>query len=157
VPVWVLLLALCGVVAPWVGLVVYLLLAGRRTDARALAGIAADCVVLVGRLLRDHRVPRRRKLLLAAVVAYLALPFDLVPDVIPGAGQLDDLVAVALVLRHLVKTGGEPLIRELWPGPDQSLTALLRVARVSRGTVPATNVSASARAAGPRGAARASD
>ncbi|HEY1365609.1 MAG TPA: DUF1232 domain-containing protein [Gaiellaceae bacterium] len=129
-PAWFWLLILCGVVAPWLGLVVYLLLAGRTTDARALAGFAADCVVLTGRLLRDARVPRRRKLLLAGLAAYLALPFDLIPDVIPGAGQLDDLVAIAVVLRGLVRGGGEQLIREHWPGPDASLKALLRIAGV---------------------------
>jgi hypothetical protein len=55
-------------------------------------------IVLVSRLLRDERVPRRRKLLLVALVGYLALPFDLVPDFIPVAGQLDDVLVVAFVL-----------------------------------------------------------
>jgi uncharacterized membrane protein YkvA (DUF1232 family) len=58
--------------------------------------------VLVTRLARDPRVPRRRKLLLLGLVGYLALPFDLVPDFIPVAGQLDDAIIVALVLRHFV-------------------------------------------------------
>jgi uncharacterized membrane protein YkvA (DUF1232 family) len=87
-----------------------------------------DCAVLASRLARDPRVPRRRKLLLLALAAYLVLPFDLVPDVIPVAGQLDDAILVAVVLRHLVRAGGEPLIRELWPGPEQSLAAILRLA-----------------------------
>ena len=88
-----------------------------------------DCIVLVTRLARDPRVPRRRKVLLIALVAYLALPFDLVPDFIPVAGQLDDAIIVALVLRHFVRAGGEPMIGELWPGPEQSLALVLRLAR----------------------------
>src|SRR6185436_17787839 len=77
--------------------VVALVLAGRRGDARALATFIPDCVVLVTRLSRDPRVPRHRKLLLVALVGYLALPIDLVPDFIPVAGQLDDAIIVALV------------------------------------------------------------
>jgi uncharacterized membrane protein YkvA (DUF1232 family) len=97
--------------------VIALLIAGRRESARALAGFIPDCVVLCGRLLRDPRVPRRRKALSVALAGYLALPFDLVPDFIPVAGQLDDVVIVALVLRSLVRGGGEPIVREHWPGP----------------------------------------
>jgi uncharacterized membrane protein YkvA (DUF1232 family) len=109
--------------------VLALLLLGRREDARAFATLIPDCIVLVSRLVRDSRVPRRRKLLLVALGAYLAVPFDLVPDFVPVAGQLDDAVIAALVLRHFVRRQGEPLIRELWPGPDRTLELLLKVAK----------------------------
>jgi uncharacterized membrane protein YkvA (DUF1232 family) len=85
--------------------------------------------VLVTRLAQEPRVSRRRKLLLVALVGYLALPFDLVPDFIPVAGQLDDAIIVALVLRSFVRSSGEQLIRELWPGPEQSLALILRLAQ----------------------------
>ena len=128
-----LLVSLCVVLAVWAAFVVSLLVAGRRSDARALATFIPDCIVLVTRLARDPRGPRRRKLLLLGLAGYLALPIDLVPDFIPVAGQLDDAIIVALVLRHLVRAGGEPLIRELWPGPERSLALILR-SRDARGS-----------------------
>jgi len=109
--------------------VLALLIAGRRESARALAGFIPDCVVLCGRLLRDPRVPRRRKLLLVALAGYLALPFDLIPDFIPVAGQLDDVIIVALALRSFLRSGGEPLVRAHWPGPESTLALVLRLAR----------------------------
>jgi uncharacterized membrane protein YkvA (DUF1232 family) len=121
--------------AVYVAFIVWLLLAGRRQDARALAGFIPDCVMLFRRLLGDHRVPRRAKLLLLALIAYLATPIDLVPDFIPVAGQLDDAIIVAFVLRTIVRSGGPELVREHWPGPPASLAVLLRLAygRADRG------------------------
>ena len=126
---WGWVLAGIGVAAVvYAAFVAALVLMGRRGDARATATFIPDCIVLVSRLARDQRVPRRRKLLLLALVGYLALPFDLVPDFIPVAGQLDDALIVAFVLRHFVRAGGEAMIRELWPGPEQSLQLVLRLA-----------------------------
>jgi uncharacterized membrane protein YkvA (DUF1232 family) len=117
-----------GFLLLYLAFVALLMVAGRREDARALAGFIPDCVVLTGRLLRDGRVPRRQKLLLAGLLAYLALPFDLVPDFIPVAGQLDDALLTALVLRAFVKASGEESIRAHWPGPQRSLELVLRLA-----------------------------
>jgi len=122
---WILVL-LGALALVWGVVVLVFYLVGGRTQARALAGFIPDCVVLVGRLLRDPRVPRRRKLLLAGTAGYLALPFDLVPDFIPVIGQLDDAIILAFVLRHLLR-GNEQAMRELWPGPEQSLELLLRL------------------------------
>jgi uncharacterized membrane protein YkvA (DUF1232 family) len=105
-----------------------LLVAGRHTDARALATFIPDCLVLFRGLVRDPHVPKSRKLLLVALIAYLAMPLDLVPDFIPVAGQLDDAIIVALVLGALVRTGGPELVREHWRGPQRSLDVILRLA-----------------------------
>src|SRR5215471_4046678 len=115
-----LILSFAVVALVWLALVGGLFLVGRREDARALATFIPDCIVLVTRLLRDERVPLRRKLLLVAVGGYLALPFDLIPDFIPVAGQLDDVLVVAFVLRRFLRTGGDQLVREHWPGPERS-------------------------------------
>ena len=117
-----------AVVAVYAAFVLVLLILGRRDDARAVARFVPDCVVLFRRLLADPRVRRRDKLLLAGLVPYLLLPFDLVPDFIPVAGQLDDAVLVALVLRRVVRGAGREVVEEHWPGPRTSLAFVLRFA-----------------------------
>jgi uncharacterized membrane protein YkvA (DUF1232 family) len=121
------LYAIAGLLALYALIVLVFVLRGRREDARALAGFVPDCAVLFARLARDQRLPRRHKLLVAALVPYLAMPFDLVPDFIPVAGQLDDAVIVAIVLRRVARQN-EQLIREHWPGPEPSLNLILRLA-----------------------------
>ena len=122
-----LLISVGAMLAIYASFLAWLVIRGRQDDARAFATFIPDCIVLVTRIARDPRVPRRRKLVLIALVAYLSLPFDLVPDFIPVAGQLDDAIIVALVFRHFVRAGGEPMMRELWPGPQQSLALILRL------------------------------
>jgi uncharacterized membrane protein YkvA (DUF1232 family) len=121
-----------GVLLLFIGLyivgVAALIAAGRREDARALAGFIPDCVVMVSRLARDSRVSRPRRAALFIVLGYLAIPIDLVPDFLPGIGQLDDAVVLGLALRLVVRGGGSGLVREAWPGPEASLTLVLRAA-----------------------------
>jgi uncharacterized membrane protein YkvA (DUF1232 family) len=112
--------------------VVALLLAGRRTDARALAGFIPDCVVLIRRLLGDDEVARWRKGVLVLLLAYLVSPIDLVPDFVPGLGQLDDAIVVALALRVILRGGGPELLRRHWPGPASSRELVARIAYPSR-------------------------
>jgi uncharacterized membrane protein YkvA (DUF1232 family) len=116
--------AAAAALAIYAAAVLVLVLLGRRADARALAGFIPDCVVLVRRLLGDPRVPQRTKVALWLLIAYLVMPIDLVPDVIPVAGQLDDAIFVALVLRSFRRAGGGTLVREHWPGPERTLGAL---------------------------------
>lgn len=70
---------------------------------RILALPARGKLALVRRLMASSEVPLVAKLTLPALVLYLALPFDLVPDFIPVLGYADDALAIAgaiaLVLR----------------------------------------------------------
>jgi uncharacterized membrane protein YkvA (DUF1232 family) len=122
---WGVLIVALGV---YVVTVAALLAAGRREDARALAGFIPDCIVLVSRLARNPDISRPRRAILFLVLAYLALPIDLVPDFLPGIGQLDDAVLLGLALRLVVHAGGTQIVREEWPGPEASLTLVLRAA-----------------------------
>ena len=122
------LFSLAVVVALYGLFVVGLLLIGRRAEARAVGGFIPDALVLLRRLMGDERVPASRKFALAGLLGYLAFPIDLVPDLIPVAGQLDDVIVAALVLRYVLRSNGPDLVRELWPGPEASLNTVLRLA-----------------------------
>jgi uncharacterized membrane protein YkvA (DUF1232 family) len=126
-----LLLAAAVAVALYGAAVLVLVLLGRRGDARALAGFIPDCLILFKRLIADSRVPRGRKVLLGAMLAYLAMPFDVVPDFIPVAGQLDDAILVGLVLRAVLRGPSRDLLGRHWPGPPQSLAVIERFAHGS--------------------------
>ena len=121
------LIAVAAILAVYAAFVAALVIAGRHVDARAVAGFIPDCAVLSRRLLADRRVPRSRKLLIVGLIGYLAMPIDLVPDFIPVAGQLDDAIVVALVLRAVLRSAGRELLHEHWPGPPRSLALLLRL------------------------------
>ena len=77
-------------------------------------------LIVYQRVLKDERTPARAKIFLGLPIAYLCMPFDLIPDFIPLIGHLDDaviipaLVFVALrsVPRKLVSEHREQVIRE---------------------------------------------
>lgn len=53
-------------------------------------------------LLNDPDVPITAKIALVALVGYLAMPFDLIPDFIPVIGQLDDALVVFVAMGLLI-------------------------------------------------------
>ena len=50
---------------------------------------------LLFRLFKDGRVPATEKAFLIGAIAYVISPIDLIPDVIPFVGQVDDLYLVS--------------------------------------------------------------
>ena len=98
-----------------------------RERARLLARAVPDLLVLFRRLLRDGRVPLGTKALVALTVVYLVSPLDLVPDVIPVLGQLDDALVAVFALRRVVRVAGPEIVAEHWPGPARSLAVVLRL------------------------------
>ncbi|MDP3714453.1 MAG: DUF1232 domain-containing protein [Mycobacteriales bacterium] len=122
-----------GVLVGWLLLVLALWRGSRSLDMRAAARLVPDLVRLVGRLARDRALPRRTRVGLWLVVAYLASPVDLVPDVVPVLGWADDVVLVLLVLRVVVRRAGPLALERHWPGTPEGLGLVRRAARLPEG------------------------
>ena len=83
---------------------------------------------LLYRLLRDKRVPRRRRLAMTLVGAYVASPIDLVPDFIPVLGSVDDLLVLAFAVDYLLQASPPEVIEEYWDGSEDGLELVRGIA-----------------------------
>lgn len=98
---------------------------GARDTLREIALFLPNFVILLKRLLSDPRVPRKSKLILGGTVLYLVSPIDVVPDFVPGLGQLDDVVVALLALHSILNRVDAEVVVEHWPG-DENVIRLVR-------------------------------
>lgn len=117
----------------WAALLVALLIAkpGRAQLGEALR-LLPDLLRLLRRLAADRSLPRGVRIRLGLLLAYLAMPFDLIPDFIPVLGYADDAIIVTAVLRSTVRRAGLDAVRGHWPGTDDGFAALSRLTGLDR-------------------------
>lgn len=100
-------------------------------QARDALRLLPDLLRLLRSLAADPTVPRRSRVWLVLLLAYLLMPFDLVPDMIPVIGYADDVVVVALVLRAVVRAAGPDALARNWSGTPQGLALIARLAGIA--------------------------
>lgn len=105
-----------------------LFLMGKRMQARLVAGLIPDSLILFKRLFATNSVKRRYKFLIVLLIAYLVLPIDFIPDFIPVVGQLDDIILIVIVMRFVLRGVDAAIIQELWPGSSRTLNWLMKFA-----------------------------
>jgi uncharacterized membrane protein YkvA (DUF1232 family) len=69
-------------------------------------------VKLFWRLFKDPRVSLAPKLVPLGALVYLILPVDLLPDVLLGLGQIDDLLVIFLGLRLFLRLCPPEIVQE---------------------------------------------
>jgi uncharacterized membrane protein YkvA (DUF1232 family) len=89
-----------------------------RDTLREIALFLPNFLILLKRLIGDPRVPRKSKLILGATIVYLVSPIDVVPDFLPGVGQLDDVVVALLALHSILNRVDGEVVVEHWPGNE---------------------------------------
>lgn len=101
--------------------------------------LVPNTVKLITRLVRDSRVPLRRKVPIAAAIGYVVLPIDIIPNSILGFGLLDDAVVVSLALNGLLADTDAEVIREHWDGSVDALDLAISLMRWGATLVPGKN------------------
>lgn len=97
----------------------------RRKSAVKLLRELPNLVKLLVRLLRDARVSKLDRLLFGAVIAYVLMPADLLPDFLGFLGLTDDLYLIGLALNRLFARAGADVLLEHWDGNPRALGYLL--------------------------------
>ncbi len=107
-----------------------------QTTLREYALLAPRLAKLIFRLVRDPRVPARSKASLFFLLGYLASPVDFMPDIVPGLGQVDDLVIAAFALDQILNRVPDDVVREHWDGDEDVLEIVRHVLDISTSFLP---------------------
>jgi uncharacterized membrane protein YkvA (DUF1232 family) len=67
---------------------------------------------LAWRLFLDQRVPVWTKFIPPVALGYVLFPFDIITDLAPGLGQLDDIAVVLIGLKLFVELSPPDVVRE---------------------------------------------
>ena len=117
-----------GVLASWIAMVVVLLIV--KPKNRLLmesVRLLPDLLRLLTRLATDPSLPRGVRIRLGLLLAYLAVPIDIVPDFVPVLGYADDAIVVVAVLRSVIRRAGIDALKTHWLGSQDGFRALCRV------------------------------
>lgn len=115
----------------------------RRTKKRESKGrmrnflmFLPNMVRLSGSLLMDNRVPVAEKALFAASIVYAISPIDLIPDIFPFIGQIDDIYLISLTLLRLLNYTEESVVRQHWRGGGDIVALASSVASIAPAFLP---------------------
>jgi uncharacterized membrane protein YkvA (DUF1232 family) len=111
----------------------------RRKLTRAMRELllfVPNLVILLLKLLRDERVSRADKAILAGVILYVIVPVDVIPDFIPFIGQIDDSYLVAISVLRLLNRAERRVVLHHWKGSYDIKELVTNIARIAEYFLP---------------------
>jgi uncharacterized membrane protein YkvA (DUF1232 family) len=110
------------------------LLVGTAYLARArfevLTGFAPALLRLLRALARDPALPWAARWRLWAALLYNVQPINLIPDVVPVIGLVDNIAVICWALRSSLRRIAPETLARLWTGTPEQLDLLYRAARL---------------------------
>ena len=93
-----------------------------------------DFFHLAVKLFFDKNVPAKNKGILLAAIVYVVSPIDLIPDVIPVAGWIDDLIVIAMALNKFLDTEDKRVkdaVERYWAGEEDIFEAIKHIIKLA--------------------------
>jgi hypothetical protein len=115
----------------WLAFVVALAVLRPKVGLHDAARILPDLLLMLGGIAQDGTLPFTVRVRLWLLLFYLALPLDIVPDVIPIVGYADDAILTAWVIRSVVRRSGIETLTRHWPGSPEGLDVVRALAGVA--------------------------
>ena len=112
----------------WVVFIVALAIWRPKVGVSEAARILPDLLRMLGAIAQDGSMPFTVRLRIWLLLFYLAIPFDLVPDVIPVIGYADDAILTVWAIRSVVRRSGQNSLERHWPGSGDGLAVVRRLA-----------------------------
>jgi len=107
-----------------------------RSRMKSLLAFLPNLLKLLYRMMRDPRVSRADKLILAGAIVYVITPFDFIPDFIPFIGQVDDIYLVAIVLLRFINRASEDVVTEHWDGSVDIKSLIVTISNLAQFFLP---------------------
>ena len=95
-----------------------------------------NLLLLSARLMVDPRVPTTERVLVAGAILYALIPLDIVPDMLPFVGQVDDAYLIALSLLRLMTVTDPFVVRQHWRGGGDVVELVGSTALVAKKLLP---------------------
>ncbi|HEV2835489.1 MAG TPA: YkvA family protein [Pyrinomonadaceae bacterium] len=107
-----------------------------RSRMKNLLLFVPNLLLLSARLMIDPRVPATERVLVAGAILYALIPFDIIPDMLPFIGQIDDSYLIAITLLRLMTVTDPLVVRQHWRGGGDVVELVGSMAMVARKFLP---------------------
>lgn len=88
----------------------------KRAKMRELLLFIPNLLGLLLGLLKDARVSKSDKAILAGIIMYVIVPLDVIPDFVPFIGQVDDAYLLAISILRLLNRADRRVVMDHWRG-----------------------------------------
>ena len=108
----------------WFREIVHEVGSNNNSDILEYIMLLPDLFYLLCKLMMDKDVPRKSKRIVAIAVAYMVSPINLVPNLIPGLGLLDDVAVCIYALNKIIANTDIEVLNRHWYGTGKLLNTI---------------------------------